>query len=351
MTLRPLGHGSRVLLAAACLGALCVTLTAQQPPPPRFKTGVEITPVDVTVLDERRRPIRGLTVDDFVVRVDGEIQRIAAFHEVEIPGADKSTAEWTRGAPSDVASNTIEEPRLFVIIMDDVAVPFSVYERNKATEIAHRIIDNLGPRDLAAVIFPEKNHNAQDLTADRTALRRAVETYQPFRGESGRLRSLAVLRKTRQFLHQQLSGHRRAIVYITTGFHVDDSEIAWTLRLDEREKVAAVQSERSATANASRSSYVPIFIFNPEGLLAQGPSTPFGAMAACRCSARAMSRSTRCRENPAAAPWSRRTRRSGLSRTCSASRAPTISLRTSRATTWMGGTAGFRLKSSGRMRR
>jgi hypothetical protein len=114
------------------------------------------------------------------------------------------------------------------------------------------------------------------LTADRTALRRAVETYQPFGNESERPRSLAVLRKTRQFLHQQLSGHRRAIVYITTGFHVDDSEIAWTLRLDEREKVAAVQSERSATANASRSSYVPIFIFNPEGLLAQGPRDTAG---------------------------------------------------------------------------
>lgn len=168
MTLRPLGHGSRVLLAAACLGALCVTLTAQQPPPPRFKTGVEITPVDVTVLDERRRPIRGLTARDFVVRVDGEIQRIAAFHEVEIPGADKATAEWTRGAPSDVASNTIEEPRLFVILMDDVAVPFRAYERNKAKELAHRIIDNLGPRDLQGPLDTVRGHGGLSMLSTRS---------------------------------------------------------------------------------------------------------------------------------------------------------------------------------------
>ncbi len=103
-------HDYRVLPAAACLAAFSVALTAQQQPLPRVRTGVEITPVDITVLDERRRPIRGLTADDVVVRVDGEIQRIAAFHQVEIPGADKSTAEWTRGAPSDVASNTTEEP-------------------------------------------------------------------------------------------------------------------------------------------------------------------------------------------------------------------------------------------------
>ena len=53
MTPRTSLHGRPVLLAVACLAALSVSLPAQQQqqPPPKFRTGIEITPVDVTVAE------------------------------------------------------------------------------------------------------------------------------------------------------------------------------------------------------------------------------------------------------------------------------------------------------------
>lgn len=117
--------------------------------------------------------------------------------------------------------------------MDDIAVSAEAYNRTKGKEIANRIIDSMGPRDLAAVIFPQKNTNAQDLTADRAALRRAVDTYQPWPRPGGRAISLGVIRKTRHFLHQRLPGHRRSIVYITTGFHFTESEFQGSSTLED----------------------------------------------------------------------------------------------------------------------
>ena len=152
MTPRTSLHGRYVLLAAACLAALSVSLLAQQQQPvPKFRTGVEITPVDVTVLDEQRRPVRGLTAEDFVVRVDGKIQKIAAFNEIEIPppapsrpgGRTRRHGTWSR--------TTLKIRGLFVIVMDDKMAPLADFAtRNTGKAIAHKIIDTMGPRDIAA---------------------------------------------------------------------------------------------------------------------------------------------------------------------------------------------------------
>ena len=273
-------HGYRVLLlAVACLAALSVSLIAQQQQPvPTFRTGVEITPVDVTVLDEQRRPIRGLKAEDFVVRVDGKIQRIAAFNEIEIPRASAKSAGWTQEAVRDVTTNTLDDPRLFVIVMDDRVAPLRDFAtRNTGKAVAHKIIDSMGPQDMAAIIFSLKNEESQDLTNDKVALRRAIEKYQPdgIRG----VPELETLRLTRQFLQEKLPGHRRAIVYITAGFDVEDSALFWTLRSSVEEPDAIQEDGRSAAANASRASHVPIYVFNAEGLVAQGPRDTLGGHA------------------------------------------------------------------------
>ena len=58
------------------LCGLCVLggffLSAQQPPPkPSFQSSVEVTSLDVTVVDDRGKPITNLTPADFNVRIDG----------------------------------------------------------------------------------------------------------------------------------------------------------------------------------------------------------------------------------------------------------------------------------------
>src|SRR6187551_1856152 len=63
------GSMSRTLcLAGAVLFCGALVLHAQQEPPrPEFRAGTDIVTLDVVVLDKDRKPVRGLTVADFVV--------------------------------------------------------------------------------------------------------------------------------------------------------------------------------------------------------------------------------------------------------------------------------------------
>ena len=61
------------------MGSCVVGLAAQQP---QFKTAVERILVDVQVVDPQGRPISSLTADDFEVRFDQGIRRVASVEFV-----------------------------------------------------------------------------------------------------------------------------------------------------------------------------------------------------------------------------------------------------------------------------
>ena len=64
------------LLFACGLGVALLPLEAGQsgqPPQVTFRTGVDLVDVDVSVLDEHRQPVRGLTAGDFTVLEDGKL--------------------------------------------------------------------------------------------------------------------------------------------------------------------------------------------------------------------------------------------------------------------------------------
>lgn len=82
-------------------------------------------------------------------------------------------------AARDVASNELTSPRIFVLIMSDAVGGIDPFYRATGKAIAHRFIDQLGPGDLASVIFVRDNRPAQDLTQDRVLLRRSVDEYRP----------------------------------------------------------------------------------------------------------------------------------------------------------------------------
>jgi hypothetical protein len=156
--------------------------------------------------------VRGLTADDFVVRVNGEPQRVVSLAEVTVPGAADAAAPAFAEAAEDVASNNLPSPRVFVLLMNDAAGGRDPFYRKTGKEVAHRFIDMLGPDDLAAVVFERDNRKAQDLTNDRILLRRAVEEYRPMATPG--IEPMAVLRRTVEFLHS-LPGYRRAVVYVS----------------------------------------------------------------------------------------------------------------------------------------
>ena len=121
----------RLSVAAVCLSSLAIsaavdpragwfaeprdaaaTTQAQRPePPPTFRVRVGVVQIDVSVLDEKRTPVRGLTAADFTVLEDGKKRDIVAFTPVELPARTRAvttgTAAWTREVAPDVATNDV----------------------------------------------------------------------------------------------------------------------------------------------------------------------------------------------------------------------------------------------------
>ncbi|MEO7273803.1 MAG: hypothetical protein ABIX28_21585, partial [Vicinamibacterales bacterium] len=79
-TMMRLNEGRRAPRRAACVRAVLwiaagVALHAQEPAPQtpqaRFRARADLVQVEVTVLDDRRRPVHGLTIADFTLLQDG----------------------------------------------------------------------------------------------------------------------------------------------------------------------------------------------------------------------------------------------------------------------------------------
>lgn len=164
---------ARVVLFA--IVAVALPLHAQtQRPQATFRGGTDLVQVDVSVLDNKRHPVRGLKAEDFTILEDGQAREIQAFSEVNLPDRVQSRdASWTRDVPSDVVTNHAgqEEGRLVIILLDrtiPVGEPTMTAKR-----IATAAINQLAPGDLGAVVSTG-NGAVQNLTADRERLLRAV---------------------------------------------------------------------------------------------------------------------------------------------------------------------------------
>lgn len=280
-----------VICPGLCVAALAVWTSAQSPVVqgpqlPQFKSGVEIMRVEATVLDRHtRRPIRGLTIADFVVKVNGQPQEVVALTELVAPGVDRSSAEWTLEAPIGVTDNTrhpvAEEERLIAIVMDDAitrSAASAPYYRHIGRAAAHRIVDELGPHDRAAVIFAQFNQHAQEFTADRALLRRAIDTYNPQPLDPGLAlaMSLGTLRRTRAFL-ADMPEHRRAVFYVTLGPGTREGNGPQDLQVDmgtslgrqsmlQREEAASGMTALQGAMQAARLAHVPVYPISTQGL-------------------------------------------------------------------------------------
>jgi VWFA-related protein len=166
-----------VIVSAIALSALTF---AQDPKPPQltYRTGIDLVQVDVSVLDKDRHPVLGLKPGDFVVREDGKVRAIAAFSPVTLPERPpEPAASWQRDIGPDVVTNlTPKEGRLVVILLDYSIVKSDIPWARRTAEAA---VDQLGPGDMAAVIYTSVGV-PQNFTADRSLLRAAIN--QPFLG-------------------------------------------------------------------------------------------------------------------------------------------------------------------------
>lgn len=176
MTRRVRRVASPCLVACAMAIVRVQMMGAAQTPVAQFKTGVEATTLNVSVVDKAMKPVRGLQRDDFTVLEDGKPQRIVSFSEETLRRETPLGPVWERAFSPDVATNGGDVRRVVVILM---TYSGDLYVRGKTRQIAHAIVDRLGPDDRAAVVWTQRSNDSQNFTADRAKLHAAIDRMRP----------------------------------------------------------------------------------------------------------------------------------------------------------------------------
>ena len=168
---------TRILLGAGVLlSAVAVALRAQAPP--QFAVAVEYVEIEARVLDDRDRPVRGLTRDQFQLLEDGVVQNVTAFAAVDLPVPAIAAGPFATIGPvrPDVATNVRQDTdgRIFLLLIDDQKVdPSRTAEtRRFLSEFVER---RLGPDDRVAVSSLWRSGGFQNFTSDKALLRSAID--------------------------------------------------------------------------------------------------------------------------------------------------------------------------------
>jgi VWFA-related protein len=229
------------LALGVCAATLLVGARPQDPSqPPRFKTGIDVVQLDVTVLDSNRRPVRGLTAADFTVLEDGKPQPVVGLAEIVLRDPEAPPAAWMRDVAPDVRTNDIPaEGRLIVLVMDDATMPTNAQMISSAKQIGRKVVDSMGPDDLVAVVYTLKNGNSQDFTSDRGRLLKSIDRFAPGFAYTVADRtppplpepvfaddflyqtySIGTVSRAAEFL-RAIPNRRKTLIYVSTGIPID----------------------------------------------------------------------------------------------------------------------------------
>jgi VWFA-related protein len=140
--------GTAAFIAFAGMSA---AMFAQQAPPPTFRAGTALVPIDVRVVDKDGRPVTDLTNDDFRVFEDGVPQTISQF--------EKDTA----GDPA--------HPRWLVIVIGEGRIQAPGHVLDALEEL---IRNGLGAADRVGVIAYNR---WADFTADHASTIALLQRY------------------------------------------------------------------------------------------------------------------------------------------------------------------------------
>jgi VWFA-related protein len=248
---------ARVVVLAGIL-ASGLSLSARQAPPqqPSFRTGVDLVQVDVSVLDPQRQPVPGLTAADFTVREDGKERAVVAFSAVDLPARPAPPpAAWMREIAPDVITNAVpREGRLVVILFDRTIRNGTMPAARRIAEMA---VEQLGPADLASVIYTARGV-PQNFTADRRLLRSAIA--RPFlgladgdAGNPGQCRcgvcTLESITRVADAL-RDVPQRRKMLLFIGTSIPVQDAGECSGILREAREKLFRAADVANLTIHA-----------------------------------------------------------------------------------------------------
>jgi VWFA-related protein len=184
----------RAFVAVSLLASLSVSLSAgpQDAPaePQTFRSTIDILQLDVSVLDSKRQPIRGLTAADFTVTEDGKPRKVETLVEINVPPAPEpaAAAVWRDKVDEDVFSTRTFEnaKRVVVIVIDDNSLQRSQITDpkivQKTREVSRAAVTDFGEGDLGAIVYASDRFSTQNLTSDRSRLLRSIARARLFPG-------------------------------------------------------------------------------------------------------------------------------------------------------------------------
>jgi len=181
-----------LLVAAGAIPAGTEGSPDQKPPAsglPTFGAAADVVLVDTVVTDKQGQEVKGLTVDDFVVREDGEPQELTSFEAVDLapPANIETQPPVSTVAPHlSVNDGAVDESsrRVFLIVLNDegLGLAGALTARKAAKQF---LADATRPGDLVSLVLPGAGLTwATQLPEGRAQLESIIDTLKGRRASS-----------------------------------------------------------------------------------------------------------------------------------------------------------------------
>jgi VWFA-related protein len=167
-----------LVFAVAALGVILIpqpagAQAAGQQQEPRFRSTVEVTSIDVAVVDGQGKPLSSLTPAEFAVRVDGKNRRVVTAEWVPLSAGGAAAAKPPPDLPIGYSSNeNASGGRLIAIAVDEPHIRPGGAAAVLAA--ASSFIDRLAPTDRVAAVSLGVGGNATPFVADRERVKSAL---------------------------------------------------------------------------------------------------------------------------------------------------------------------------------
>ena len=163
-----------IVAVLGVLGVVGASALAQQADqqPPRFRSSVEVTSIDVAVVDGQGKPLMGLMPADFTVRVDNKPRTVVSAEWVPLAAEPANPKVATR-VPEGYSSNeNATGGRLIALVIDEPHIRPGGAAAVLAA--ASAFIDRLSPSDRVAAVSLGLGGPATPFTADRQRVKEAI---------------------------------------------------------------------------------------------------------------------------------------------------------------------------------
>jgi VWFA-related protein len=146
---------------------------------PVFRGGISTVRVDVIVTDRQGNPVNDLKLEDFQIEEDGKPQKPETFRLIQVQAevAPSYVQRTPRTRNDEETAAQDENARIFAFFLDDYHVM-----RDSSMSVKKPVVDfianQLGPSDLATVMYPLTPLDAMVLTRNHQGIINAVEKFE-----------------------------------------------------------------------------------------------------------------------------------------------------------------------------